>query len=395
MALTGNPQQDMGYYIMDPEDYTKAVIAAHAPVDMARTVQQARMAMENGDYATASALLQSVQKQNYIAPVSVHQGGAVMDPITHQPVFENPRLPVGASATYGPDGRPTGVQMIPGAPETIAAAAAAQSGGKAAGQAPYDLVTAYDAQGNPYYVQKSAMISGGGAGAGPGAPAGAVGRAGPPIGATSAANVTGANSAQGFQAISDMAADVPNRLLALNQMTQLVNDPKTILGPGSNDLARFKGILSTFAPGLSQPTSVTNAAEFNKWAAQYSARTAQEMGLSGSDSRLALAVHATPNGEMTKGALGAIIPQMVGFENAKAGMATAATQWQQQYGPASLQQFRVQWNQNYDPRIYTWMAQGPKYVRDQMNQLKQSNPADYRELVRKATVLGNIGALPR
>lgn len=378
MSLSGNPQQDFNDWAMNPDEYTKAMIANHSPVAMARTVQQARDAMARGDFATAQALLGNVQKENYIAPINGRPGSTIRDPHdpTHILGYDAPSIE-GAFPIYGPNGMPAGYQQAPGATQAIAAAA----GSKTAGQNANDPITAYDAQGNPVFTNKLAAAQGGNGGNL---------RPAPPLGAEAAANVTGTNSANAFQAISDAAADVPNRLLALKQMQTLVADPKSVFGKGSEGINKVAGYFGTLTGG--ERPNVTNANEFNKWAAQYSARSAQELGLNGSDSRVHLAVHATPNGEMTRGALATIIPQFMGLENAKAGMAQAANNWQAQNGPASVQQFRTVWNRNYDPRIYTWMAQGPQAF---AQNAKNLTAPERNALRQKYIELKRIGALPQ
>lgn len=383
LALTGNPQTDMTMYAMDPQAYMQGVISAHAPVDMAKSVQQAQAAAARGDYATAAALYGNIQKQNYVAPVNVRQGSTILDPNTHQPIFENPRTPEGSVASFDANGHPTGVSMLPGAAGAIAEASGAQTAGKAA----YTPYQTFDPNtGAPVY-HTQAQVAQAAAGGNPM-------QAGPALGEQAAYNVTGTNSANEFQNISNGASDARTRIYALNQMKDLVGDPNSQFGNGSTGLNKFSSFLGTMSQNLGisfNPKAATNADEFNKWATQYSARSGQELGLSGSDARTQLAIHATPNGEMTRGALQSIIPQMVGIENAKLGHAQAAVNWQQTHGPATYQQFATTWSQNYDPRIFTWMADGS--VKQNMAALRKSNPSDYQALIHKATVLGSIGAL--
>lgn len=382
LSLTGNPNIDMTMYAMDPQGYMHAVETARSPVDMAKTVQQAQAAAARGDYATAAALYGNIRKQNFVAPVNVRQGSTVIDPNTHQPIFTNPRTPEGAVADFGPNGQPTGVSMLPGAPGAIAT----ESGAKAAGQAAYSPMQVFDPNtGAPIY-QTKAQVAQSAAGGNPM-------MAGPKLGDTAAYDVTGKNSANEFQNISNGAADAQTRKYALSQMSQIVQNPASQFGAGSAGLNRLQSTLATIGNQLgfaTDPKAASNADEFNKWATQYSARSGQELGLSGSDARTQLAIHATPNGEMTRQALQSIIPQMMGIENAKLGHANASVQWQQSHGPASYQQFATQWSANYDPRIYTWLADGS--VAKHMAALKKSNPADYNALVHKATVLGQMGA---
>lgn len=384
-SLTGNPQQDMQMYEMNPEEYGKAVIANHTPVDLAKTVEQAREAMSRGDMATASALLQNVQKQNNIPLVAGRPGAAMWD-ANHNIVGVNPQNIEGANPDIQ-NGQFTGsYSQAPGAAGAIASAAAAKAGGAAT----YKPMTAFDPNTGAPIITTDALASQAATGGHP-----LQGGAG--LGQAAAANVTGTNSANAFQDISNGAADVPNRIYALKNMQTLANDPRSQFGAGAEGTNEFRGKIATLSQSMGlatpDPAVATNANEFQKWATQYSARSGQELGLSGSDARTQLAVHATPNGEMTRSALQSVIPQMVGIENAKQGYANAANVWQQSHGPQTVQQFRTEWNANYDPRIYTWLSQGS--VKQNMAALQKSSPAEYHALIRKAQVLGNIGAIPQ
>lgn len=385
MSLSGNPTQDYTDYSMNPEEYTKALIAQHAPNDMAKTIAQARAAMANGDIATAQALLANVGKQNYIPPVSVRQGGVALDPTTHQPIFQAAQAPEGSNVNYGPDGKAQSITPIEGGAAAIQTASAA----KAVGGAAADFMQVFDpATHQMVNVPKSALLSGAAHGQMPTAAA-------PPLGADAAFKVTGTNSANAFQDISNGAADVPNRIYALKQMQTLTADPNSKFGVGSEGLNHFNSLLGTISQSTGiqfDPKAATNANEFQKWATQYSARSGQELGLSGSDARTQLAVHATPNGEMTRQALQSVVPQMIGIENAKQGYAQAANVWQQNHGPQSVQEFRTEWNKVYNPSIYTHMAQGPQAFSAWAKSLSKSDAAQVRQ---QYIQLKQLGALPQ
>lgn len=364
---------------MSPEKYFDARIAASAPVDTARTVQQAQAALARGDMATATALLGKVQHDNYIAPAiargnswTIHQDGTK---------DYNPGLPEGSEPIYDGQHRMVGVRTIDGVVKSISDI----EGGRARARNSYEPIAGVDDNGRPIFTSKTDAATGGGGG---------TIRPGLSPGQAAAFDVSGRNSAQVFQQISDMGADVPNRLNALRQLQGLVANPNTILGPGSAAAAQLKGYLGTIAQswGGGPPESVSNAAEFNKWAAQYSARTAQELGLNGSDARVQIAVHASPNGEMPRQALQAVIPQFVGMENAKQGYATAAVTWQQTHGPDSAQQFRTTWNHVFDPRLYAWAAEGPQSLTHHLGSLSRDDAVALRN---KYLVLKQIGAFPQ
>lgn len=380
MSLTGNPGQDMSMYAMNPDEYTKQVIASHAPVDMAKLTQQAQAALARGDFTTAQALLGSITKQNYIAPITGRPGVPIHDPLHPDRILAmTPQNIEGANPVIGQDGRWTGAYApAPGAAAAMQTAASAKSFGGAGGE----LVQIYNpATGQMEYRPKQGVLQGGVNGSGV--------AAGAPMGAQAAFNVTGQNSANAFQGISDGAKDVGNRVYALKQMAALVADPKTVTGPGSATAATLAGRLNTFGQSLGldinlNRSTVSNAQEFTKWANQYSARSAAELGLSGSDKRTEIAIHATPNGEMTKQALNAVIPQMLGIEQAKQAHAQAAASWQQRNGPQTFQQFQVQWNKAYDPRVFTWRQTGVP---------KDATQAQRDAVARSYLMLKGMGAL--
>lgn len=85
LSLTDNPTADMLEFTQQPEKYWDArnqqnqarleqQLKDNAPVELARTVQQARAAMDRGDMATAHTLLASIQKSNFIEPSKLSPG---------------------------------------------------------------------------------------------------------------------------------------------------------------------------------------------------------------------------------------------------------------------------------------------------------------------------------
>jgi hypothetical protein len=366
MSLSGNPMQDYVDYTGNPEEYTKALIQQHAPNDLAKTVAQARDAMSRGDIATAHALLANIEKQNNIPLVSGRPGAPMYDH-NGNVVAMSPQNIEGANPTMENGHFTGGYTPAPGAAPIIQNVSAAKAFGGAAGS----LTQRY----NPQTQQMESIPTTQALSGGPVA-------SGPPLGAQAAANVTG-------------AADVPNRIYALHQMQDITNSPQAQFGVGSNGLNHFNSLLGTLSQSVHinfDPKAATNANEFQKWATQYSARSGQELGLSGSDARTQLAVHATPNGEMTRQALQSVIPQMIGIENAKQGYAQAANVWQKNNGPQSVQEFRTAWNKVYNPAIYTHMAQGPQSFAGWVKGLSKTDAAHVRE---QYVQLKQLGALPQ
>ena len=380
----GNPIADMVGMNADMPGYLKDLRAANAPTDPVKLVTQAQALYQAGNNQAGDLLMAEARKAGYIEPLQVRQGSTVLAPGTNQPMFYNPSLDKGFLPSWNANGAVTGATVAPGVLPGTAQLAQAEASGKTIGTNAYEPQAGFDAQGNPVFGSKLDAARGGGPNFLPG----------PKLGASAAADVIGTKSAQTFQNISEAAADVPNRINALNEMQRIAADPKTVLGPGSASMARFNGLMGTFAQSAGIPFSpniANNSAEFNKWAAQYAARSAAELGLSGSDKRIDLAIHASPNGEMPRGALAQVIPSFIGIENAKAGRAAAAAQWQQNNGPMDAQNFTLAWNHNFDPRIYTWLAEGPQAFQQHVQGLKAPEAA---AMANKYRVLKQIGALP-
>jgi hypothetical protein len=373
LSLTGNPLKDYLLQATNPEAYSGAVINSNTPGDFAKLL--IARGIDPNSPQGQQLMQQQIDKQNNIPPISGRPGAPLFSAVDGHIISMAPQNIPGGNPVIQ-NGQFTGsYTQAPGAAQIEQNMTAAHATGQAAGE----TVQVYNpSTGQMDMVPKSTVLKGGFS-------------ATPPPGFAAASDVTGKNSATEFANISNGAADVPNRIFALRNMSQMVNDPASVLGVGSDGYNKMLGYLGTLTG--SAPPSVSNVQEFNKWASQYSARKGQELGLSGSDARVQIAIHATPNSEMQKPALQAIIPQMIGLENAQAGHATAANQWQAQHGPQTVQAFRTEWNKVYDPRIYTWLASGT--VKQEMAKLKKDNPADYNALVHKATVLGQLGALPQ
>jgi hypothetical protein len=77
-------------------------------------------------------ILANLQKQNYIAPAEVRPGTTALGP-DGKPIFYNPQVPEGAMPTWGPNGVPTQVSMLPGATGAIQSSDQASALGKTLG----------------------------------------------------------------------------------------------------------------------------------------------------------------------------------------------------------------------------------------------------------------------
>jgi hypothetical protein len=394
MSLTGDPNRDLALYMMNPDAYTQqlATVAGKGatPTDMEVTVAHARQALRNGDIPTATALLGSVQKNNYIAPVSVRPGAPLYDPVQHKVIFQAARVGEGQGADYQTNPQtgqiePTRVYNIPGATEAAAAQAGAVAGAQAGAKAPFDTITTYNPQTGQMEVRPKSDVTGGGHSlnsyygvGGSGAPQAAGGHAlpaGPSLGQTSAFDAYGKGSANAFLNTQEISKESPQRVQALREMQTLIAGPNALsTGPTA---ARLQHLAEEH--GLPFGYS-NNAFVFNKDAARFVAQSASDLGLNGSDARLGMMANASPNMKMTPEALKVVIPTMIGLEYAKMAKATAAANFAQ-HNPAGNAQFESQWRQAYDPRMFTAYAEGgAKALAQAPAKLRQQWLKDYRTL---------------
>jgi hypothetical protein len=404
--LTGDPNRDMAMYVMNPDEYSKAVVANSAkiaaPTDPELLVNHMRSAYLSGDMATAQADYQALQKLNYIAPAATRPGGWTQDPVTKVWTF-HPQAPIPGAVPGPPDADGNMTWRVPAGTEAaVAERAQSQAAGTSAGQAPYQFKEVYDAASGQMKLVPVSTLAGsttptGGGNASPGrytpgaggSPARTVGSgpggfaAGPPLGAAAGADTLGKNNADAFQDVQTIATQARQQMQSLREMEGLVNGGlRTGPTPAKQqELAENWG-LSWLARD--------NAFVFNKDSARFIAQSAQNLGLNGSDARLGMLAHATPNMSMTPGALKQVIPVMEGLTMANAAKADANAYWVQHnpQGVMSQPQFESWWRQNYDPRIFTAIARGPAAFKAQ---IKRLGPQDQQFYMSKYYALRNMG----
>jgi hypothetical protein len=131
-SLTGDPVHDRVMIgSLGLPKYAELAAAQYAPTDFVKSLIAAGIDPKSRD--GQMAILQNLQKQNYTAPNMVRPGSVLVDPYSRQPVFQNPNLPEGAQATWGANGMPNNVQMLPGATQAIQGAEQAQQTGRTLG----------------------------------------------------------------------------------------------------------------------------------------------------------------------------------------------------------------------------------------------------------------------
>lgn len=381
-SLTGDPQQDMAMYAMNPDKYGETVIASHAPVDMAKAVQQAQAAMARGDIATATALLQNVQKNNYIAPINGRPGSTIRDPLnpSHVIGYDAPSIE-GAFPIYE-GGSPVGYQQAPGAQAAIAGVAGAKAGATASAQAPYDLVTVTDAEGRSFQIPKSAVpgVGGGQGGSAPGgglngyygkgAPAqgggipagpGGIGvQTGIGPGQQSASTTAGTNSANGFNEAIQGGVNAQNAMRTINNLMEAGKGLPT--GPTSGTISDIKSGVNAISGAFGGPqvfdqSQIAKFDEMAKNAATLGDQLSSAAG-GGTDARLHNALKSLPGSHYSPQAIQEVGNNLKGLQSAALARSQAAAAWQQLHGANSYPQFQQAWQRAYNGDIFYHLQKG-------------------------------------
>lgn len=367
LGLSGmSPQQTAMAYMLDPSETMKAIIAQRGPTDFVKTIAQAGI---DPNSALGRQLIQGqIAKQNFIEPTSVRPGGYVINNMTGQKEWM-PHVQEGGMPVQDPNGNFTGaVVPQPGA----TGIEQAMSGAKAAGQAQYQVLNGFDAQGNPTYTTAYQAATGGGQ---PGAtqpsprsaamfpgyqpPTGTV-RPGLAPGEADARGVQAkANAERGVSIINDLA-NAKNDLFNYRELAQLSNEFNP--GTGADSMYKVNGYLSRFLPSGLAPSDkeLSSYQTFSKLATQIAAQ--QQKSLGGvADNTLQTLMKANPNPNMQRTTIQNVTSYLQGLSLARMGKASAYQQWLDNgNSPANEHKFESAWNQAYDPRVYMIAAMSPE-----------------------------------
>jgi hypothetical protein len=387
LQLSDNPMADYSRYLINPDKYTETVIAASAPTDFAKQLQQA--GIEPGTPLFNQAMQAQVAKQNYVAPINGRPGSTIRDPFNPSQIvgYDAPSVE-GALPVYGPNGMPTGYTPAPGYTQAVSAAEAAKAGGKAVGAAPFELVQVYDpATGQMKSIPKSDAL---------GTPGGVTTTA--PLGQPAAYQEAGKNSANQFNAVVQAGQEAQNLGYVLGQIGTLAKSiPGT--GAGFEAVNQWKSRINTAVQAAGgQPwfdnKGIANAQEIQKYVAQIAQLQASQLGGSNgsTDAKLGAAFASLADVNKAPEAIKGIVAYGQGVQLALLGKSQAAAQWQQARGPETYAQFSQKFQSAYDPRVYQWMAQGPDVVATEMKKL---SPPERERLKAKYLDLKSLGALPQ
>jgi hypothetical protein len=215
-------------------------------------------------------------------------------------------------------------------------------------QAGADLIPVPQPDGSTRYFTRGALAGTGGIGQGP---QGALPiSTGPKPGAIAAADKTGTGNADMGLSLQQAAENTPTRRAILQNMeTELT---KASIGPGTGTMNTVKAALGMDKEGVAAREG------FNKNALLLAQQQATAMG-AGTDAKLEAAMHANPNGDLSKLGATQIIQVLKGNEDA---IATKNAEWQKAqqpaaqggkgYGPQDYGRFSSEFNKSFDPRVF-------------------------------------------
>lgn len=179
--------------------------------------------------------------------------------------------------------------------------------------------------------------------------------AGPPAGITSGMKIGDPERAgQGVQfetGLTNAAHQWGDVHGTLSNFSTLVNQIAS--GPKAGAIKTVGQIAAQF--GLAPPSVKSDTAameEAGKLAYQIAQRQFQQLGGTGTDSKLDSAMHTSPSEFLTQQGNKRIIPLLQGNNDALKAQAEAYQTWKSAHGPQEFSQFVTQWNQHYDPRVF-------------------------------------------
>ncbi len=369
-SLSGDPNQDMSDYMLNPDKYGEAVISSHAPIDISKQLMQA--GIDPNSTLGHQILQANLAKQNYIAPVTARGNSWSISPDGKRTY--NPGLPEGSEPVFDGSGNVAGVKMIDGTVQAISAVSGAKAGADASAKAPYELVTVVDPKsGASYQVPKSTITGGGTPGSAPGggsprgglndfygrpsggAPRGNQSGLGP--GGQSAATTAGTNSANGFNAALSAGEQAKNSIHTIDNMLTAANGLQT--GTGAGAISEAKSGWNVIAPKSMQfdTRDIAKFDELKKNAATLGEQLSNGAG-GGTDARLHNALNSLPNANYSPAAIQEVGTNLKALQSAALARSQAAARYMQQNGPDSYPAFQSAWQKSYNPDLFYHLQKG-------------------------------------
>lgn len=374
LRAQGDQLQMFGMADAAKDRYARAGVMDGTGTDLGK--QLLSQGVQPGSPQWQQAFGDAITKQNYIAPVEVKKETLALDPRSNKPLAYNPSVPLGAVPSFGPDGMPNKISMIPGASGAIQQAAEQENLGKTYGT-PQSIQngtqtvtglgrTLFGPQGQPApVVQGSPQPQGMPAPQQPQQPRGVYASA--PIGTAD----TLATNQKDWQNVLTQHDASQKTISFLNNIKQLA--PSAITGAGADKVALANNLLAFFGVGSAQDAKTASDLldkNSNRIIAGLSAS-----GMSTDAARNILAA-ANPNSHMSVAAIKEAADDLIGqHKMAQAyaqALAPAATANGGVGDPVAYNNTRVQFGKVADPRLWRVESMTPDEARAYLSKLPQS-----------------------
>lgn len=212
-------------------------------------------------------------------------------------------------------------------------------------------------------------------------------QAAPAAGQTEALASTAKAGADGANALMQASANRNDRMAMLGNMASDLEGFNS--GPGYENLRRAEQLFNVVSPLQVNSSGIEASQSFNKWAQNLANAQSQALG-TGTDSKLAAAVHASPNSALQSGTNRLMIHQLQGNEDAINAKAQA---WKASgMQPAQFQQWNQQFSQSFDPRAFQMIRMTPQERTTYIEGLKKSGQFD--ELKNNYNAMAAAGLVP-
>jgi len=212
-------------------------------------------------------------------------------------------------------------------------------------------------------------------------------QAAPAAGQTEALAATAKAGADGANVLMQASANRNDRMAALGNMSSDLEGFTS--GPGSERIRHFASVFDNWTGGNWKSSEIENAQSFNKWAQNLANAQSQALG-TGTDSKLAAAVHASPNSALQGSTNRLMIHQLMGNEDAINAKAQA---WQKSgLQPAQFQQWNQQFSQSFDPRAYQLLRMTPDERKTVFRGMKKSG--QIKEFKKNYNAMAASGLVP-
>lgn len=209
----------------------------------------------------------------------------------------------------------------------------------------------------------------------------------PAAGQTAALAETAQAGAQGANALMQASANRNDRMAALGNMSSDLEGFTS--GPGSERIRHFASVFDNWTGDSWKSKEIESAQSFNKWAQNLANAQSQALG-TGTDSKLAAAVHASPNSALQGSTNRLMIHQLMGNEDAINAKAQA---WQKAgLQPAQFQQWNQQFSQSFDPRAYQLLRMTPDERKTVFDGMKKSGQIE--EFKKNYNAMAAAGLVP-